>query len=91
MKNGTEVASLSKNTQFLIRTNDGTTADPDYKYTMYTGTAELPAMKLALSSCSGSTPNDDNFADMFTSPTMSPTLWAIPMSSPPAMILSYPR
>ena len=63
MKNGTEVASLSKNTQFLIRTNDGTTADPDYKYTMYTGTAELPAMKAGSVKLFWVDSNDDNFAD----------------------------
>ena len=53
---------VTDNTQFIIRTGDGTKADP-YKYEAFTGTDKLPDMKEASLNVMFNDPDEDNVVD----------------------------
>ena len=78
VKSGKELGSLTKTTNFIVRTNEGTEAKPDYKYTLYTGTKELPAMQAGSVDLFYVDSDNDGFVDYvyvedFVSDTLAPS------------------
>ena len=78
VKSRVELGSLTKTTNFIVRTNEGTEAKPDYKYTLYTGTKELPAMQAGSVDLFYVDSDNDGFVDYvyvedFVSDTLAPS------------------